>query len=51
MSLLVEENPVAEESVLLTSIFKAGLVTASLLGPVGSSDVRDAAVVWRTEAL
>lgn len=32
MSLLVEENPAGEESVLLTSFFKGGLVTASSLG-------------------
>lgn len=32
MSLLFEENPAGEESVLLTSLFKGGLVTASSLG-------------------
>lgn len=32
MPLLFEENPAGEESVLLTSLFKGGLVTASSLG-------------------
>jgi hypothetical protein len=35
-SLLVEGNPAGEESVLLTSLFKGGLVTASSLWSVGS---------------